>query len=1053
MHRLFLPVSALILTVTLFNAPTAARTIRDHRDPSRGGGAYTLGSYKADISLTTAPPILGGARGADTGYGISPSLVPPIFEMKLTFAPGQTRSCETRNLTEGADPVLHLLLGPNPNGRPVQVATDDDSAGAFNARISLRSSAGGVYLLIMRAAGAGATGKAELWCDGRVVAFNLPVGGAFKRIENLRAGEQLQTVTLPGGPLDHVLYLLDDDGNVRQRLPSAATDSVIYTAAASDTVVALVGSRNNNTTDLISLVRNDAPLPGHDSDGDGLGNELEKAVGTCSNLLETVGNWDCARSVDPKDTDSDGLSDAVELLGELTDAPYQHLPRWGANPLHKDLFVEVDYGQRTPGDADWRMSPENARAMAEIYGDPASDAQGRPQGDPVLHLLHAQSLKNPDGQPGISLHFDTGLVPTAGAPVADYALYGDWGGHSVVGPVKKDGKWVRADPAHVRSTSMVPRRRPYFQYALGDPTSSGQADVLVTALNLPLGSPSAAAHELGHTLGLDHFGPRGVELKIGDKTIEANCKPNYPSIMSYAYLDVKGAGFADGYGRTPLNNVNLSERNAVAAPRSPQGRAYLGQLHDVFGFPVDMSDGSVDWNRDGIISAMPVRAYANENGAGCELTRANAVKSPGLADGAVSLARLGHRTFVAYIDERDSRLHLSRTDDPFDCLKFGDSCGSLSDSVPLGGWNKNMRSVDMATIATPNGPRILVILRSAESLHEAILDESGSVGLQRIIASPFVATELSLASNGATSWLATRDPNGTAALRTRGYDGAWSGPSTMVNRNTGVAFGIRRGSTPALAWTSAEGGRLYAALPVAPDGEIVLRYLSDDGRWGRPGWGLAFTGTKSTGRPAIAVEPVVAGAPLPSRVRIAYLSKPNSDGQSVVRLLTLAAKTISPSEIGFRDGLFDNPWYYARGVDLLFEPGIDDQLRAAVATALVPKGKPAPHHVELRPLAGGILNLVQRNWDDWEALGFGLCLVRQEGGSQMLCANRPYDTPGVTTGIPAPLFPPSAPIPQPHPTPRQCPAVCPVNLQQCIRDVGSLPICRQRVRLCQRDCR
>jgi hypothetical protein len=55
-----------------------AVTVRDHRDPSRGGGAYRL-----DASV--------------------------VFEMTLDFTASQTRTCETRNLTPRADPVLHLL--------------------------------------------------------------------------------------------------------------------------------------------------------------------------------------------------------------------------------------------------------------------------------------------------------------------------------------------------------------------------------------------------------------------------------------------------------------------------------------------------------------------------------------------------------------------------------------------------------------------------------------------------------------------------------------------------------------------------------------------------------------------------------------------------------------------------------------------------------------------------------------------------------------------------------------------------------------------------------
>ena len=625
MRNLSLPISMLVLMAAMFVVPTSARTIRDHRDPSRGGGSYLMEG-------------------------------PPVFELKLTFDVGQTRVCETRNATPGADPVLHILRGANPKGLGGQVAMDDDSAGDLNARVRLHAPAGGTFLLVLRAAGARATGKADLWCDGRLVLRNVPVGGAFKRLVQLRAGERLQTVTLPAGPLEHFLYFLDDQGNMQRRISSGADDSVIFSAATTPAVTAMVASNWLNATGNLRLVRNDAPLPGHDSDGDGLGNELERAIGTCSNLQEVVGNWECSRSFDARDTDGDGLPDGVELLGDLAAQPFQHLPRWGANPLHKDLFLEVDYGMRNPQDTPERLSPESARAMAATYGDP--------EASPILRLRNAQALNNPDGQAGISLHFDNGITPADSAPATDFALYGNWGGHDVASAVKVNGEWARANPTVVRQTMMNPRRHPYFHYALGDPTRGGQAGILVTSLNLPLLHAPTASHELGHTLGLHHYGPIGVELKVGDETIEANCKPNYPSIMSYAFTGAQGVAFSDGYGRAANNNGNMPERKAVAAPASAQGKRYLEQLRDIFGFGVDMVDGSVDWNRDGVISETPVRAYVNENGSGCEFTRFNAVKSPGLSNGAVSLARLGNRTFLAYVDERDRRLRMSRRDDP-----------------------------------------------------------------------------------------------------------------------------------------------------------------------------------------------------------------------------------------------------------------------------------------------------------------------------------------------------------------------------------------------------
>jgi hypothetical protein len=124
-----------------------------------------------------------------------------------------------------------------------------------------------------------------------------------------------------------------------------------------------------------------------DADGDGLGDRLEAALGTCGSAAASASGVACATVADPRDTDGDGLWDSWEVLGvvpwrlDSTGAvvlgtEYVPLQMWGANPLHKDIFIEVDFRRLTLSDNQngvaEHMTPMVARQMAGIYADAAT---------------------------------------------------------------------------------------------------------------------------------------------------------------------------------------------------------------------------------------------------------------------------------------------------------------------------------------------------------------------------------------------------------------------------------------------------------------------------------------------------------------------------------------------------------------------------------------------------------------------------------------------------------------------------------------------------------
>ncbi len=917
--------------------------VSDHRDPSRGGGAYRLDA-------------------------------PPVFELRVQLAAGVPITFETRNASRGADPVLHLLAPVVRDGRVSEVAWDDDSAENRNARFSYTPAAGGAYMLVMRATWNGRGGSAELYKDGRRIWSRLPAGGAFKRIQGLRTGESLTTLALPRGPRLHVAYVLDDRGHLLERYTSGAGEVISRSVSARPLEILLVAPVWPDVPGPIRLVRNDVALAGHDPDGDGLGTELETNIGTCSSLSGSAGNWECSRSTDARDTDGDGLTDGVELLGQFDRPPYQWLARWGADPRHKDLFIEVDFMMRSRGERPQRLSRDAAMEMARIYGDAETD--------PLLRLSHAQSLGNPDREPGIRLHLDTGVTPAAGAPEEEHATYGDWGGVNVVQPVCDGDDCKGADARDVWRQQMHECRRGLFHYALAYAAGGGQSSYHSVAFNLPMESAGVAAHELGHTFGLDHNGPYGSRL-------DANCKPNYPSIMSYAYLDRGWGRFSDGYGRDPMNNAGLVEQGAVRNHASPAGRRYLEALRDIFDLNVDLETGDVDWNRDGVFSAGSIPAYSNNNGSGCEMTRNNVVHLAGArSQRASAVTRMGNMTLAFFIDERGS-LEYEYTLDSLACPQgAAEGCGPPMNLRYVDRqWNQGLEAFDAHPIPRGGGRAVLVVFRDNQGrLFETIFTRAdlGWTEPRRIPTAYPAVEDLSLAGDDSITHLAYRNADGIVVLKTRSVaTGAWAGDAIVRDASDAPIPRLGPDSSPGLLFAPMPAGSrtLFGVFPVGDQGNLRL-YSYDPAtlRWSRSPWSLDEE--PSVGRPALAFVPVSSESPLPGRLYLLSMRR-NADGKTIVRDRMLTARR-TPTGLAAEFGSgsdHDNSWFFGYGVDLLFEPGVDSNLRSLIAVKSYKEGVLQPPSLELRPKADGIVNILLRDWNDWEVLRVDLCRTLVDSAS------------------------------------------------------------------------
>jgi hypothetical protein len=299
------------------------------------------------------------------------------------------------------------------------------------------------------------------------------------------------------------------------------------------------------------------------------------------------------------DTDGDGLLDDWETNGLHVTVggvdKFVNLPAMGADPLHKDIFVEADYmtGHQPIATSIW------------VIADAFENAP----------------VPNPDGTTGIHLHVDYGpSAPLIWEP-------GNWGSLSQAdelvhqtnlgtcpGP-SFDYDWSAFDT--IKNSHFATERAAVFHYNVwahslcadygstsgisrngsGTAFGSGASDFIVSlgGWTDDVGSAYEHAgtfmHELGHNLGLMHGG--------GDHT---QWKPNYISVMNYAFqtrgLFIGGSGGYFDYSRYDLPDLNensLSEATGIGAPVAIGTYHFCG-LDDM---RPDTDASSVDWNCDG----------------------------------------------------------------------------------------------------------------------------------------------------------------------------------------------------------------------------------------------------------------------------------------------------------------------------------------------------------------------------------------------------------------------------------------------------------------------